>query len=340
MQTPNYQPSVNQQYAPGFQQGYFVQEPYHMERDPADHESAHLQDQMSGAEHDRQDRASSGSLFLPSDEEARERGSEFSQRAISDMAGSPNSAHAQSPIISGPVTRSSMRKRAARNATTSTARSRASRRHQSVSTQLGSPRSLTSSLVERSKPSTGKKQVPENNPDNRRVMDLRTVERLEWPEIVAKMNEEAVNNGKEGGFTEAAVYGRFKRNAHRIARLRGDPNFDYQDWMYMRKKKHGARLEKRRVRGGRSSAAHEPDITSLSAVSEDNHSNNLPEGHTTDDDVVLLNSLYEEASEDVWERVASRLYAISGTPTTADACSKRFKVSIEKLETLSSTPKE
>ena len=58
-----------------------------------------------------------------------------------------------------------------------------------------------------------RKFSPEEDPENLLIKRLRTDDGLSWKEIATHLNDQRVQQGKPGSFTEAAVYGRFVRNA-------------------------------------------------------------------------------------------------------------------------------
>ena len=81
--------------------------------------------------------------------------------------------------------------------------------------------------------------MPENDPENHLIKDLRSKNHCSWARISELMNERRIGEGKEPSFTEAAVYGRFVRNAPRIAKMEGNTTWDNSDWMYLKKEDQG-----------------------------------------------------------------------------------------------------
>lgn len=308
----------------------------HIEHDLANHGQLHTEDGLHGEGHGPHDRASSGSLFLPSDDEELRNANAHSHHVMHDATGSPDMTQAQHGSLAGVMTRSKRKTRATRNNTASNVRTLVNRRLRSLSSQLTSPESQSSDLVGSRKSASTDKRKPADDPENRQIKYLHTVGRLDWPEIVVEMNKQRLAKGQEASFTEAAVYGRFKRNAPKIARLEGDTNFDVADWMYMRKRKNTPGLQ---IRGGRIAqfpAALQNRNTGLGIAPGDDSLNNPPTTAATDEDEILIRSLYEVISEDIWESVASKVHAVNGKPTSGKACEKHFKAFIEKVEGMSS----
>lgn len=80
-----------------------------------------------------------------------------------------------------------------------------------------------------------KRLRPEDDPENHFIKQKRQ-EGAHWNAIVQMMNEKRVKEGKDPSWTEAAVYGRFVRNAARIAKKAGEP-FDKADYIHMKNQK-------------------------------------------------------------------------------------------------------
>lgn len=73
-----------------------------------------------------------------------------------------------------------------------------------------------------------------HDPENHDIKTLRTKHQLSWAEIARILNAQRVQNGGLPNLTEAGVYGRFVRNAPRIAAQQGDDDFDYNDYMHLK----------------------------------------------------------------------------------------------------------
>ncbi|KAF2089660.1 hypothetical protein K490DRAFT_63793 [Saccharata proteae CBS 121410] len=66
------------------------------------------------------------------------------------------------------------------------------------------------------------------------IKDLRQHQHYSWGAIVKELNRRAQLNGEVASFTDAAVYGRFVRNAPRIAEFNGEHDFNCKDYMYLK----------------------------------------------------------------------------------------------------------
>lgn len=194
-------------------------------------------------------------------------------------------------------------------------------------------------------------------------MRLRTEERLSWQDIVSIINDKRLKNFKEANVTEAAVYGRFKRNAPRIAQMEGIKNFNVGDWMHMVPTKAetqvgGARKNVMAFRIGRLStgAANAANDAGLDDVNNDDgdaggqsqlhHPRTTSVRHTTqhdgrdiasthpssgaangmfseEDDAVLL-EVYEQSLQGIWSTVAQELSARTGKGFHEEACASRM----------------
>ncbi|ORY18535.1 hypothetical protein BCR34DRAFT_444355, partial [Clohesyomyces aquaticus] len=81
----------------------------------------------------------------------------------------------------------------------------------------------------------------EDDPENRLIMKLRIVDNLPWGRIAEIVNKERRENGEEGKgeMTHPGVYGRFVRNAPKIARKDGLVGFRVEDYMQKHMKTAG-----------------------------------------------------------------------------------------------------
>lgn len=74
----------------------------------------------------------------------------------------------------------------------------------------------------------------ERDPANVAIYELRTRERRNWTYIVQYMNAHHPQTNSKGPWSQAAVYGRFSRNAPRVAASRGNHDFDTKDFLHLR----------------------------------------------------------------------------------------------------------
>lgn len=72
------------------------------------------------------------------------------------------------------------------------------------------------------------------DPENILIKTLRQDQSMSWSDIAKVLNQERRNRGEAANFTDAAVYGRFVRNAPRIATAVGEIGFDPKDYMHLR----------------------------------------------------------------------------------------------------------
>ncbi|KAF2279174.1 uncharacterized protein EI97DRAFT_481287 [Westerdykella ornata] len=76
----------------------------------------------------------------------------------------------------------------------------------------------------------------ERDPENHMIKDLRINGSYTWTAIANILNERRIAEGMPPTCTAASVYGRFVRNAPRIAQsLEGDYNFNPSDYMHLRR---------------------------------------------------------------------------------------------------------
>lgn len=83
----------------------------------------------------------------------------------------------------------------------------------------------------------GKRLQAAHDPENHDIKTLRAKHHLSWAEIARVLNSERVKNGGVPNLSEAGVYGRFVRNAPRIAAQDGDNDFDVKDYMHLKETK-------------------------------------------------------------------------------------------------------
>ena len=110
----------------------------------------------------------------------------------------------------------------------------------------GRPRSLTSSTearnnkqnnVVKAKKKVNVKLAQQRDDENFEIAKLRVKYLMEWPEIVDHMNAVRRENGDKESFTDAAVYGRFKRNGPALFVKRGLPRFNPAHYMHLKHQK-------------------------------------------------------------------------------------------------------
>jgi hypothetical protein len=138
-----------------------------------------------------------------------------------------------------------------------------------------------------------KKRSVEKDPENHIIKRLRCDDRYSWGAIAEILNEERIKQGGNPSWTSAAVYGRFTRNAPRIAQLQGE-TFDPKDFVYIKNEKK---------------AAHR----------------SIPLPRLSESNQVMLVEAYEEAQPSLWEHVADSMRSKSGRDMSADDCARLFQ---------------
>ncbi|KAF2472978.1 uncharacterized protein BDR25DRAFT_366204 [Lindgomyces ingoldianus] len=88
-------------------------------------------------------------------------------------------------------------------------------------------------FLKRVKPRAIRRKV-EDDPENRLIVKLRTVDKMGWGDIANWLNNERVKRGEPATMTQPAVYSRFVRNGPKIAATMGDLGFDSKDHMHLR----------------------------------------------------------------------------------------------------------
>lgn len=153
-----------------------------------------------------------------------------------------------------------------------------------------------------------KRKRPEDDPENYRIMKLRTQDHLSWSDIASVMNAARTEQGLEPSYTEAAVYGRFVRNGPKVATATGEQGFDPKDWMHM--KKTGT------VAGGEGGRRAGRLGTSRWAGKTFTAQENMENG--------VLEQLVDEVKGEVWDIVAERMERHVGGMWSAERCKKRY----------------
>lgn len=133
--------------------------------------------------------------------------------------------------------------------------------------------------------------VAEMDPENQEIVRLHREERLNWAEIASRINGQRIAAGKESTYTGNAVYGRYTRNAPRIAAARGEA------W-------DPERTGSKRKRG-------QGDDGPVCGFDED-------------EDELLVRTR-QEIEEETWELVRARIVAKGGRDHTADMCARRYR---------------
>ncbi|KAF2266000.1 hypothetical protein CC78DRAFT_598179 [Lojkania enalia] len=78
----------------------------------------------------------------------------------------------------------------------------------------------------------------EQDPENRKIKELRCEHNMNWGAIANYLNEKRVERGDPPTMTQPAVYSRFVRNAPRIAAADGEAGFDPKDYMHLKHPRH------------------------------------------------------------------------------------------------------
>ncbi|KAB2573082.1 hypothetical protein DBV05_g8226 [Lasiodiplodia theobromae] len=141
-----------------------------------------------------------------------------------------------------------------------------------------------------------RKLAPEKDAENIEIKRLRTVERLHWEEIAARMNSARVAAGRSPTFTVAAVYGRFARVAPRIAEEEGDGGFDYRDYLNFRHPRRG------------DTARGEGAGPVLTGAEEE-----------------VLVRCYEEVERERWVNVARKFKVVASVELTPEQVARKWK---------------
>jgi hypothetical protein len=138
-----------------------------------------------------------------------------------------------------------------------------------------------------------KKRIVEKDPENHMIKRLRCDENYAWGVIAEILNEERIKQGGDPSWTSAGVYGRFTRNAPRIAQMQGE-TFDVKDYMHMKNEKKAR-----------------PKHMPLPKLSESSQVN--------------LVEAYEEIQANFWEHVADSMRIRTGRDFSADDCARLFQ---------------
>ncbi|KAJ9656937.1 hypothetical protein H2201_008376 [Coniosporium apollinis] len=138
-----------------------------------------------------------------------------------------------------------------------------------------------------------RKQLPEHDPENWKIKEMRQHDHMSWAEIARALNEARIASGKTPSMTEAAVYGRFVRNGPRIAIAQGEVDFNPSDFMHLKPAKEAQPVV--------------PPMVTFPAQHDE-----------------YLVQAYREVQEELWANVARRLERKSGHKYSAEACALRF----------------
>jgi hypothetical protein len=85
------------------------------------------------------------------------------------------------------------------------------------------------------KKKTGGRKPIEQDPINIMIKDLKCKGNMSWEEISAAIDNQLINQGEAPlELSVPAIYGRFTRNAPRIAKALGEVGFNPKDFLYMR----------------------------------------------------------------------------------------------------------
>jgi hypothetical protein len=78
------------------------------------------------------------------------------------------------------------------------------------------------------------KRLPESDPEDQIIKDLRDNQTMSWGEIANFLNQERRSRGEAATFTPSAVYSRFVRTSPRIATSVSEIGFDPRDYRHLR----------------------------------------------------------------------------------------------------------
>jgi hypothetical protein len=81
---------------------------------------------------------------------------------------------------------------------------------------------------------TGGRTAPEKDLINIMIYDFKVKDNISWEEISGAIDNALIKKGlAPKRLSQAAIYGRWTRNAPKIAKAKGDVGFNKQDWLYM-----------------------------------------------------------------------------------------------------------
>jgi hypothetical protein len=136
-----------------------------------------------------------------------------------------------------------------------------------------------------------KKRLPENDPENYEIKRMRVEERMPWGAIADTLNKARIESGGNPTYTDAAVYGRFVRNAPRIAQVQGE-YLNPKDYVHLKNEKKCEASTK---------------VAKWSEAQE-----------------VLLVESFAEAQNLFWKSVSDILEAKSGKTFSPEDCATRY----------------
>lgn len=160
-----------------------------------------------------------------------------------------------------------------------------------------------------------KRTLPEHDPENQTIKTLRQDNKMSWTQIAAVLNKRRITRGEEPSMTEAAVYGRFVRNAPRIAAMKGEAGFDKDNYMFLKTHANPTSFGDL-VRSGRGGGAS-------SNGDGGNSMRRRPIQWTEELEEALVLSV-QRTKADLWTYVVSRMRVNYGIELTTEECAKKF----------------
>ena len=134
----------------------------------------------------------------------------------------------------------------------------------------------------------------ENDPENRMIKKFRE-QGYHWGVIAQLLDQERINTGGNPGWTAAAVYSRFVRNAPKIAEADGQQHFDVRDFMHLKNEKKTPPVP---IPG--------------------------PTPRFSENAQDLLVEVCRQTKENYWQEVADRMSMRMGRPYTAEQCAREY----------------
>lgn len=145
--------------------------------------------------------------------------------------------------------------------------------------------------------------LAENDPENITIKRLHLEGKMNWAEIAECLNKQRIAEGKLPTLTSNAVYGRFTRNARRIAAVNGEV-WESDDDKERRPKK---KLKAKATNGEPSKAIAPVTVTGFDPAED-----------------VLLAEAYDEIKREIWVLVSQRIAHKGGKIHEPEMCARRY----------------
>ncbi|KAF2817418.1 uncharacterized protein BDZ99DRAFT_457157 [Mytilinidion resinicola] len=132
-----------------------------------------------------------------------------------------------------------------------------------------------------------RKNMVELDPENHWIKDMRVIHKMSWGEIKDIMNAQRAREKKPQTYSEAAVYGRFVRNAPRIAEFKGE-DFTVSDHMHIKPSERRAAV----------AASSNPQVAAQTSTTGTKWNDEKRE---------QLIRCWEDANGELWQAVADKM---------------------------------